>query len=249
MSDVFDKCGAWKDYRSQDGWPVPVLPAHRSLPRSTEVDIEGSRMVMVGSNNYLGLAGDPRVKEAAITLMKSSAAPVRAVACSTAPDPARGTRGPLAKFLNRERRSWFDRLSDQYSRLFCRSLAATTWCSRTVRNHATLVDGVRLSFGEEKQVTATTTWRIWRSCSMRRTQTREDSSSPMASSRWRATSQRAQDCRTRAKYSARMMTDDAHSMGVLGETGRGTAEYFGLEKPIPTWSWGRSARASPHWGA
>jgi 8-amino-7-oxononanoate synthase len=31
------------------------------------------------------------------------------------------------------------------------------------------------------------------------------------------------------KYRARVMTDDAHSMGVLGSHGRGTAEYFGLE--------------------
>jgi hypothetical protein len=31
------------------------------------------------------------------------------------------------------------------------------------------------------------------------------------------------------KYKARILTDDAHSMGVLGENGRGTAEYFGLE--------------------
>jgi hypothetical protein len=32
------------------------------------------------------------------------------------------------------------------------------------------------------------------------------------------------------QYNARVMTDDAHAMGVLGTLGRGTSEYFGLEK-------------------
>jgi 7-keto-8-aminopelargonate synthetase-like enzyme len=34
------------------------------------------------------------------------------------------------------------------------------------------------------------------------------------------------------KYGARIMVDDAHSLGVLGEHGRGTGEYFGLEDEI-----------------
>ena len=34
------------------------------------------------------------------------------------------------------------------------------------------------------------------------------------------------------KYGARVMVDDAHALGVLGEHGRGTAEHFGLEKEV-----------------
>ena len=34
------------------------------------------------------------------------------------------------------------------------------------------------------------------------------------------------------KYRARVMVDDAHGIGVLGKTGRGTAEHFGLEKEV-----------------
>ena len=34
------------------------------------------------------------------------------------------------------------------------------------------------------------------------------------------------------KYNARVMVDDAHGLGVLGENGRGTAEYFGVEEEI-----------------
>ncbi|MCX5719107.1 MAG: aminotransferase class I/II-fold pyridoxal phosphate-dependent enzyme, partial [Nitrospirae bacterium] len=34
------------------------------------------------------------------------------------------------------------------------------------------------------------------------------------------------------KYGARTMVDDAHSIGVLGKNGRGTAEHFGLENEV-----------------
>jgi 7-keto-8-aminopelargonate synthetase-like enzyme len=34
------------------------------------------------------------------------------------------------------------------------------------------------------------------------------------------------------KHGARVMVDDAHGIGVLGKTGRGTAEYFGLENDV-----------------
>jgi 7-keto-8-aminopelargonate synthetase-like enzyme len=34
------------------------------------------------------------------------------------------------------------------------------------------------------------------------------------------------------KYGARVMVDDAHGIGVLGQTGRGTAEHFGLEEEV-----------------
>ena len=33
-------------------------------------------------------------------------------------------------------------------------------------------------------------------------------------------------------YSARIMVDDAHGIGVLGKTGRGTAEHFGMENKV-----------------
>jgi len=39
-------------------------------------------------------------------------------------------------------------------------------------------------------------------------------------------------CALAKQYGARVMVDDAHGLGVLGEGGRGTASYFGLEDQV-----------------
>ena len=71
MRDVFDKCGAFKDDKiAKAAGLYPYFRPIEASHASTEVDIEGRRVIMVGSNNYLGLAGDPRVKEAALEAIR-----------------------------------------------------------------------------------------------------------------------------------------------------------------------------------
>src|SRR5512142_634941 len=65
MADLFDKCAAWKDVqlvKLAGSYPYfRVIEQHDG----TEVVINGKRLIMACSNNYLGLAHDPRVREAA----------------------------------------------------------------------------------------------------------------------------------------------------------------------------------------
>ena len=104
MSDVFDKCSAWKDYRIAKA--TGLYPYFRPIEAShggTEVEIEGRRVIMVGSNNYLGLAGDPRVKEAAIKAVEkfgTTCSGSRLLNGTLALHEELEAR--LAKFLNRE---------------------------------------------------------------------------------------------------------------------------------------------------
>src|SRR5690242_16131161 len=104
MSDVFEKCRSWKDVRILNA--TGLYPYYRSIQESfgaTEVQIEGRRIIMVGSNNYLGLSADPRVKEAAIKAVERFG-----TTCSGS-RLLNGTLAlheelehKLAKFLNRE---------------------------------------------------------------------------------------------------------------------------------------------------
>ena len=63
--DIFQKC---RDYRdTADARAQGFYPYFRSIeePHGNYVVCEGERKIMIGSNNYLGLAQDPRVVEAA----------------------------------------------------------------------------------------------------------------------------------------------------------------------------------------
>lgn len=64
--DIFEKCFSYMDYK--EALAAGLYPYFHALEtgQDTEVIIEGIKTVMVGSNNYLGLTSDPRVKKAAV---------------------------------------------------------------------------------------------------------------------------------------------------------------------------------------
>ncbi len=64
--DIFEKCYSWGEAReAQEKGLYPYFkPIQES--RGTKVVMEGKELIMAGSNNYLGLSWDPRVKEAAL---------------------------------------------------------------------------------------------------------------------------------------------------------------------------------------
>jgi 8-amino-7-oxononanoate synthase len=231
MRDVFDKCGAFKDDKiAKAAGLYPYFRPIEASHASTEVDIEGRRVIMVGSNNYLGLAGDPRVKEAALEATRRFG-----TTCSGS-RLLNGTlilheelEARLAKFLGRE------------AALACstgfQTNVATVSCilgrHDTVftdrQNHASLVDGVRLGFAEEKR---------YRHNDMAHLEALLEGADPETGKiiiTDGVFSMEGDLCNLpkivelAQRFRARVMTDDAHAMGVLGEHGRGTAEYFGLE--------------------
>ncbi|MFP4376073.1 MAG: aminotransferase class I/II-fold pyridoxal phosphate-dependent enzyme, partial [Spirochaetales bacterium] len=64
-ASVFRKCFEWTD--AANARETGLYPFFRPIQeaRGSKVVIEGRELIMAGSNNYLGLAGDPRVKERA----------------------------------------------------------------------------------------------------------------------------------------------------------------------------------------
>ena len=234
MSDVFDKCAAWKDYRIAKA--TGLYPYFRPIEAShgaTEVDVDGRRVIMVGSNNYLGLASDPRVKEAALNAVRRFG-----TTCSGS-RLLNGTlalheelEAKLAKFLRRPAAlavsTGFQTNTATLSALLGRH--DVVFSDR--QNHASLVDGVRLSFGAEKR---------YRHQDMDHLAQLLEAADPDAGKiivTDGVFSMEGDICNLpkivelAQKYKARVMTDDAHAMGVLGADGRGTAEYFGLESQV-----------------
>lgn len=232
MSDVFEKCASWKDYRIAKA--TGLYPYFRAIEASfgaTEVQIDGRRLVMAGSNNYLGLSADPRVKEAALQATRafgSTCSGSRLLNGTLALHEQLEQR--LARFLRRESAV---AISTGFQTNLA-TLAALVGRHDVVfsdrQNHASLVDGIRLGFGAERK---------FRHNDMDHLERLLAEASPEAGKLIVTDgvfSMEGDVCdlprlvALARRYGARVMVDDAHGLGVLGEGGRGTAEYFGLEE-------------------
>jgi len=62
MIDIFEKCSNFTE--AKEAMKAGIYPYFHTLDsgQDSEVTMEGKRVIMLGSNNYLGLTADERVK-------------------------------------------------------------------------------------------------------------------------------------------------------------------------------------------
>ncbi|MDA8338911.1 MAG: pyridoxal phosphate-dependent aminotransferase family protein, partial [Nitrospiraceae bacterium] len=231
-TDIFEKC--FKFNTAKELQKIGVYPFFRVIEsaQDPEVIINGRKMIMVGSNNYLGLTNHPKVKEAAIEAVKKY-----------------GTGCAGSRFLN----GTLDihvRLEEKLAR-FMRKDAALVFSTGFQVNlgvisalvgkddiviidkmdHASIVDGCRLSYGEVKRFKhndMADLERILNENNGRGKLVVVDGVFSMEGD----VINLPEVLNITKKYGARLLVDDAHGIGVLGKTGRGTAEHFGLENEV-----------------
>ena len=193
--------------------------------------VNGKRMIMIGSNNYLGLTTHPRVREAAIEAIKRYGTSCTGsrflngnLACTTSWSrswPSLSARrrawssAPACRSTWAPSRPWWAAASRDHRpgrpRQHHRRLPAGLWRDEALppQRHGAPGAGAAILRGHRPS------WWSW-----------------TASSAWAATSppcpRSSPLCK---KYGARLMVDDAHSLGVLAE-GRGTAAHFGLTDQV-----------------
>ncbi len=196
--------------------------------------MDGRELIMVGSNNYLGLSWHPRVKEAAIEATQKYG-----TTCSG----SRYANGTFA--LHEELEELLAHYADRQS-----SLVFTTGYQTNLGaisalmgrnehvfsdryNHASIMDGVFLSSGLRGQV------KVHRYFHNNPADLEKALSSvPIEEPKMIVTDgvfsmegdiARLPELKQLADtYRARLYVDDAHAMGVIGETGRGTEQHYGL---------------------
>jgi 8-amino-7-oxononanoate synthase len=191
-------------------------------------------MVITGSNDYLGLTQDPRLKEAARAALNDF---------GTSCTGSRFLTGTLTLHEELERRlaSFFRKPAAlTFSAGYLGSLAVISalvgrhdilYFDR--ENHACLYDGARLSFGTLRKYEHNDMEELERLLA-------KDAHKPGGRlivtdgvfSMSGHIAKLPEIIAIARKYGARVMVDDAHASGVLGEGGRGTAEYFGLEDEV-----------------
>ena len=231
-ADIFEKCSKFQKAKTLISHGL--YPYFRIIEsaQDPEIIMNGRRMIMVGSNNYLGLTSHPKVKEAAIEAIKKY-----------------GTGCAGSRFLNGTLDIHVE-LEEKLAR-FSRKEAALIFSTGFQVNlgvisalvgkddvviidkmdHASIIDGCRLSFGEVRKFRHNETTDLERV--LRENEDKDklvvvDGVFSMEGD----IAQLPEIISLTNKYGARLMVDDAHGIGVLGKTGRGTAEHFGLEDQV-----------------
>ncbi len=233
MADIFDKCFSFKDpelVRSKGVYPYfrPICTQQGPVVR-----IGDKELVMLGSNSYLGLTDDPRVKEAAkraIDRYGTGCAGSRFLNGTL--DLHLELEQELASFLKKEAVLLFS-TGFQANLGIISTLVGKGDCVIIDKSdHASIVEGCRLSMGDIKRFRHNDMEHLEKLLQRLGDEpgkfivvdgvySMEGDIAPVP-----------EIVRLSRKYGARFMIDDAHGLGVLGRTGAGTAEHFGLEDEV-----------------
>ncbi len=229
--DLFQKCYNFKDADMvKDMGIYPYFTPIESA-QETEVYIEGKKVLMLGSNSYMGLTFDERVKEAAIEAVKKYG-----VGCAG----SRFLNGTLDLHLELEEiLAKFLRKPEAllYSTGYQTNLGVITGLTNKddyiladKMDHASIIDACKLSFASTVRFNHNDAADLDRKMGNLPKEagklivvdgvfSMEGDIAPLDKL-----------IPVKKKHNARILVDDAHSVGVLGDTGRGTAEHFHLEE-------------------
>jgi 8-amino-7-oxononanoate synthase len=231
--DVFEKC--LKIYEQTQGLRASghyFFFRRLESPQDSEVVVNGKRVIMIGSNNYLGLTNHPRVKEAAIKAIEkfgSGCAGSRFLNGNL--EIHEELEMKLARFFRKEAALVFATGYQTNLGTISALLGRNDVAIIDKYDHASIIDGCRLSFGQVKKYRHNDMKDLERVLEV----TKDKGKLIIVDGIFSMEGDLA-DLSNIVKlakaYGARVMVDDAHAVGVLGEGGRGTAEHFGLEDQV-----------------
>jgi 7-keto-8-aminopelargonate synthetase-like enzyme len=229
---IFDKCSGFT--KAREFMSIGMYPYFRVIEsaQDPEVTIDGRRMIMVGSNNYLGLTNHPEVKEAAIAAIKkygSGCAGSRFLNGTL--DIHVKLEEKLARFMGKEAALVFSTGFQVNLGVISALVGKNDMVIIDKMDHASIIDGSRLSFGDTKK------FRHNDMADLDRLLTDFNGRGKLivvdgVFSMEGDIATLPEIVRLARKHGAGIMVDDAHGIGVLGPGGRGTAEHFGIEDDI-----------------
>jgi 8-amino-7-oxononanoate synthase len=215
---------------------LDTLPYFRILegPTLPVVEMEGKQRVMLGSNNYLGLTGDERVRQGALDALARY---------GTGLTGSRFLNGTIELHveLERELAGWFD---TEAALVFTTGHQANLGALGTILgpsdtviadsgDHASILDGCILSRAKLRPFRHNRLDRLERTLEKASADgggilvvvdgvfSMEGDVAPLP--------EIADLC---SRFGARLMVDEAHALGVLGSRGAGTSELFGVEDRV-----------------
>lgn len=231
--NLFDKC--YQFTRADEAMAIGMYPYFTPIQavKGNRVVVDGREMIMVGSNNYLGLIDHPKVKKAAQeAIERYGVATCGSRFLNGTLDIHVELEERLARFTKKEAALTFSTGFQTNLGIISTLVDKDDYIIADRMVHASIIDACRLSYGNVvkfKHNDMNDLERILSSLpanggklivvdgvfSMEGDMANLPEIIPLAK-----------------KYGARVMVDDAHGIGVLGKNGRGTAEHFGVEEDV-----------------
>ncbi|MCD6453970.1 MAG: aminotransferase class I/II-fold pyridoxal phosphate-dependent enzyme [Candidatus Aminicenantes bacterium] len=232
--DIFEKC--YQFTRSDEAIAAGLYPYFnpiREVKGNKVITADGRELIMVGSNNYLGLVGHPRILQA----MKEAIDRYGSSTCGSR--FLNGTltiheelEEALARFMEMEAALVFSTGYQTNLGIISALVGRKDYVVLDNMDHASIIDAARLSFGKTvkfKHNNPDDLERVLKNIP-------EDAGKLVVVDGVYSMEGDLADLPRLVpiakKYGARFMVDDAHGMGVFGEGGRGVVEHFDMMEEV-----------------
>jgi len=201
--------------------------------QDTEVIIEGKRLLMFGSNSYMGLTNHPKVKEAAArAIQKYGTGCAGSRFLNGTLDIHIECESRIAKFVGKEASLLYSTGFQVNQGVISTLVGRDDYVLLDKLNHASIVDGARLSFGKTLRFKHNDMASLEEALQ----QMPQEKGKLIVADGVFSMDGDIFDLPTTVKlaekHHAMIMIDDAHAIGVIGEKGSGTASHFGLTDKV-----------------
>lgn len=230
--DLFDKCFV---PIVEEAKKADIYPYFHQLEsrQGAEVIMEGKRRIMLGSNNYLGLTSDPRVIEAGVKALEKYG-----TGCSGSRflngtlDLHVQLENELAQFLGKQSVMTFSTGFQSNTGIISAITSRGDYIFCDKENHASIYDGCRQSYAKTIRYNHSDMEHLEAALMSVPADAGKLIVTDGVFSMGGDICKLPQIVELAEKYNARVMVDDAHGLGVIGEGGRGTASFFGLTDKV-----------------
>lgn len=233
MIDLFKKC--FEPSRADEARAAGLYPYFHELQSRQDVEVvmEGKRRIMLGSNNYLGLTTCPEVVSAGLAALEKYG-----TGCSGSRflngtlDLHLELERELADFLRKEASITFSTGFQSNLGIISAMVGPHDYVICDRENHASIYAACRLSFGKMLRFKHGDMADLEKCLK----EVPENAGALVVTdgvfSMGGDVANLPEIVRLAKAYGARVMVDDAHGLGVMGEGGRGTANHFSLEDDV-----------------
>jgi 8-amino-7-oxononanoate synthase len=233
MMDLFKKIYAYDTANKAKAAGYYPYFHELTSKQDTVVHMEGKEVIMIGSNNYLGLTSHPEVIQAAVdATLKYGTGVSGSRFLNGTLNLHKEFEVELAEFLHKEDCTIFSTGFQSNLGIISAIAGRNDIIFSDKENHASIYDGTRLSYAEvirfEHSDMKDLEEKLAKAPENKGKLIITDGVFSMSGE----IAKLPEIIKLAKKYEARVMVDDAHGLGVMGAYGRGTAEHFGLENEV-----------------